>query len=402
MVAVLRPLDDDLARATSPAKSPASRQAATAASDGRGELGGSHRSIVVATGQCIWPTARAAMPTLGAFGRRSASDRGRHLRVSPQDAGPCPEQLVATTESRPPPARRLASRARPAHRRPRREQAPSGTSRRQLDAARRLVRQQARPARQPGKQKSIVNQKQRPWGLIITTIVVVLFAGGDHRLRGDPARGSNAAPRTTRASDAVRPQRDRRREGDHGRDLQERAEPQPRHRPGHLRHQSRRSAATTASTGPTAPARSTRSRSRTRTPCTCSSTARCGSPTNPDLPAADVAAAGQAGHRGRPDGDEPVRRSEDADLAAVLGLPAVRRLRRPTRASSEFINDAAVQPEDDPGALGDLLATRRSSEHPSTFGEHRPSDALRRAGHEAEHEPQLGGAAFRCAATSCG
>ena len=32
------------------------------------------------------------------------------------------------------------------------------------------------PTRKPG--KSIVNQKQTPWGLIITTIVLVLFAGG--------------------------------------------------------------------------------------------------------------------------------------------------------------------------------------------------------------------------------
>lgn len=32
------------------------------------------------------------------------------------------------------------------------------------------------PARKPG--KSIVNQKQTPWGLIVTTIVLVLFAGG--------------------------------------------------------------------------------------------------------------------------------------------------------------------------------------------------------------------------------
>ncbi len=32
------------------------------------------------------------------------------------------------------------------------------------------------PARKPG--KSIVNQKQTPWGLIITTVVLVLFAGG--------------------------------------------------------------------------------------------------------------------------------------------------------------------------------------------------------------------------------
>ncbi|HZZ97448.1 MAG TPA: DUF3105 domain-containing protein [Jatrophihabitantaceae bacterium] len=32
------------------------------------------------------------------------------------------------------------------------------------------------PARKPG--KSIVNQRQTPWGLIITTIVLVIFAGG--------------------------------------------------------------------------------------------------------------------------------------------------------------------------------------------------------------------------------
>jgi uncharacterized protein DUF3105 len=32
------------------------------------------------------------------------------------------------------------------------------------------------PTRKPG--KSIVNQKQTPWGLIITTVVLVLFAGG--------------------------------------------------------------------------------------------------------------------------------------------------------------------------------------------------------------------------------
>jgi hypothetical protein len=37
------------------------------------------------------------------------------------------------------------------------------------------------PARPPAKKKpgkSIVNQKQTPWGLVITTIVIVLFAGG--------------------------------------------------------------------------------------------------------------------------------------------------------------------------------------------------------------------------------
>ncbi len=34
----------------------------------------------------------------------------------------------------------------------------------------------ARPPRKPG--KSIVNQKQTPWGLIVTAVVLVLFAGG--------------------------------------------------------------------------------------------------------------------------------------------------------------------------------------------------------------------------------
>jgi Protein of unknown function (DUF3105) len=33
-----------------------------------------------------------------------------------------------------------------------------------------------RPVKKPG--KSIVNQRQTPWGLIITTVVIVLFAGG--------------------------------------------------------------------------------------------------------------------------------------------------------------------------------------------------------------------------------
>ncbi|MDQ6850357.1 MAG: DUF3105 domain-containing protein [Actinomycetota bacterium] len=56
------------------------------------------------------------------------------------------------------------------------------------------------PAKKPG--KSIVNQKQRPWGLIITTVVLVLFAAGivafavaGHNSGGSPktAAGGNVA-----------------------------------------------------------------------------------------------------------------------------------------------------------------------------------------------------------------
>ena len=50
------------------------------------------------------------------------------------------------------------------------------------------------PARKPG--KSIVNQKQTPWGLIITTIVLIVFAGGivAYAVTRTSSSSPNAAP----------------------------------------------------------------------------------------------------------------------------------------------------------------------------------------------------------------
>jgi hypothetical protein len=57
---------------------------------------------------------------------------------------------------------------------------PGGGSRPPGSGSRPPVSQKGAPGRPPARKpgKSIVNQKQTPWGLIITTIVLVLFAGG--------------------------------------------------------------------------------------------------------------------------------------------------------------------------------------------------------------------------------